>query len=59
MKEPQILRDLVSEWTKKAQSGLCSDDERHAYYECAKELHEAIFRIKKDSDNLTKEENML
>jgi len=39
------LKFLVLEWTQKAQSGSCSDDEKNTYYECAKQLHENINRI--------------
>lgn len=33
-------RSLVVEWTKQAQNGSNTDDERAVYERCAKELHE-------------------
>lgn len=33
------VRELVSKWTEKAQSGALTDEERLVYYNCAEELH--------------------
>jgi hypothetical protein len=40
-----LLKILVAEWTRKAQSGSCTDDEKNTYYECAEKLHDAISRL--------------
>lgn len=45
MKELKLFKDLVIEWTRKAQSGICTDDEKHTYYECAEKLHNTIFKL--------------
>ena len=45
MKDLDPFKKLVLEWTKKAQSGLCSDDERNTYYACAEQLHDTIFLL--------------
>jgi hypothetical protein len=42
------INDLVMEWTRKAQSGSCTDDEKLVYYECAKKLHETISKMKEE-----------
>ena len=45
MKDLSLMKILVAEWTRKAQSGSCADDERATYYECAEQLHRAIQRV--------------
>ena len=42
------IRTLVLEWTRKAQSGTCTDDERNVYYECAEKLHDAVFNLEEE-----------
>ena len=42
MKDLSLLKFLVAEWTRKAQSGSCTDDEKQVYYECAQKLHETV-----------------
>lgn len=48
MKDLSSLRILVSEWTRKAQSGSCTDDEKSVYYDCAQKLHETIHELEED-----------
>jgi len=45
MRNLSLLYFLVSEWTRKAQSGSCTDDEKQVYYECAEKLHETIQKL--------------
>jgi hypothetical protein len=45
MNDLSLFKILVTEWTQKAQSGSCTDDEKNVYYECAEKLHEAIQQL--------------
>ena len=45
MKDLILFKFLVIEWTRKAQSGSYTDDEKQVYYECAQKLHEAVQRL--------------
>lgn len=48
VKDLSLLKILVAEWTRKAQSGSCTDDEKSVYYDCAEKLHDAIFRLEEN-----------
>jgi hypothetical protein len=48
MKDLSLLKLLVIEWTRKAQSGSCTDDEKMVYYECAKKLHDTIQELEEE-----------
>jgi hypothetical protein len=45
MTDTSLLRILVCEWTRQAQSFGNTDDERLVYSKCAEELHNAIQKI--------------
>ena len=45
MRDLSLLKFLIMEWTRKAQSGSCTDDEKQVYYECAEKLHEAVQKL--------------